>query len=162
MTRTFVPVLVFGVELVVQIDQVVIQIVVEIVVIIVVVEVVIVLVEIVLVVEVVIIFVIQIVFIVEELVLVIFVIIEIFVIEDLVLRIVTVSRTCPYVARVYSVPHPRVALFSGFLSRRLESVQHTITFLRVREAPARVSLRVTASFDRSRCGSVFAGGWPAA
>ena len=144
MAGTFVPVLVLRIELIVEIDQVIIQIIVEIVFILV--EVVIVVIQIVFIIQIV--FVIEIVLVIEEIVVII--IIEIVVVYDLVLRIVTVGRTSRIVAIVYRVPLPRVAIFRDSFNRRLELVQHTITFLRVREAHAHVSLRVTASCDRSR------------
>ena len=141
-------VLILSIELVIEIDQVIIEIVVEVIIIVVeVVVIIIVFVFVVLVIQIVfIIFVVEIVFIVEEVIIVI--IIEIFIVEDLVLRIVTVCGTSRSVA--FREPHHLVAFHCEFLSRRLESVQHTITFLRVREAHAHVSLRVTASCDRSR------------
>ena len=148
MARPFVPVFIVGVELIIEIDQVIIEVVVEVVIIVVEVVIIIVfVVEIVFVVQIVfVVFVVEIVFVVEEVIVI--VIIEIVVFYDLVLRIVTVCGTSRSVA--FREPHHLVAFHCEFLSRRLESVQHTITFLRVREAPARVSLRVTASSDRSR------------
>ena len=149
MTWSFVLLVNISVELVVQIDQVVVEIVIQIVVIVVIF---IIIVEVVLIVIEVVIVVVVIVFVVKpELIQVIVVIIvEIVIVDDFVLGIVTVSRTRRSVATTYRVPHPRVAFLREFLSRRLERVQHTITYLRVREAPVRVLPRGTASFDRSR------------
>ena len=146
MTGPFVPVLVFGIELVVEVDQVVIEIIVEVVIIFIVLVVV---VQIVFVVQIIFIIV-EVIFIIEEVVVVVIIVVEIVVLYDLVLGIVTVDWTSRIVAIVYRVPLPRVAIFRDFLNRRLELVQHTITFLRVREAHAHVSLRATASFDHSR------------
>ena len=146
MTGPFVPVLVFGIELVVEVDQVVIEIIVEVVIIFIVLVVV---VQIIFLVQIIFIIV-EVIFIIEEVVVVIIIVVEIVVLYDLVLGIVTVDWTSRIVAIVYRVPLPRVAIFRDFLNRRLELVQHTITFLRVREAHAHVSLRATASFDHSR------------
>ena len=147
MTGPFVPVLVFGIELVVEVDQVVIEIVVEVVIIVIVLVVFIV--QIIFLVQLIFIIV-EVIFIIEEVVVIIIIVVEIVVLNDLVLGIVTVDWTSRIVAIVYRVPLPRVAIFRDFLNRRLELVQHTITFLRVREAHAHVSLRATASFDHSR------------
>jgi hypothetical protein len=141
---TFMPVFLLRIELVVEIDQVIIEVVVEIII------VVVLIIFIILVVFVEVIVIIQIVFIIEEIVIVVIILVVGIIVDDLVFRIVTVGRTCRSVALVYREPHARVAIFLEFIRRRLDFVQHTITFLRVREAPARVSLRVTASCDHSR------------
>ena len=141
MTRPLVPVFILGIELVVEIDQVIIEVVLEVILILVVLVFVIIQIFFVVIV-------VEILLVVEQLVFVL--VVEIFIIYDLVFRIVTVGRTSRIVAIVYRVPLPRVAIFRDSFNRRLELVQHTITFLRVREAHAHVLLRVTASCDRSR------------